>query len=231
MVTMKNHTKPNGEIGIRTLVALSHEPVFETNPESRATHTTRINIDNSNYQDSENPQTPTELKGRGPLPRPTIETWRAIPGHGNYYEASTHGRIRRVGGHPLSPRTDRYGYQQVSICADGEQKQATVHTLVMAAFVGPCPDGATVNHIDTIKSHNWLTNLEFMTRGDNIRQGFSDGAYPVGERHPSAKLTAGQAQEIRSLIGTMPATRIAKRFGVSNVTISKIRDGKTWRQS
>jgi hypothetical protein len=48
-----------------------------------------------------------------------------------------------------------------------------------------------------------------------------------GEKSPSAKLTAEQVAEIRS--SGEDGVALGRRFGVSKVTISNIRRGKTWK--
>jgi group I intron endonuclease len=50
-----------------------------------------------------------------------------------------------------------------------------------------------------------------------------------GENAPLAKLTAENVTEIRRLFGTVSQRAIAKRFGVSEATVSMIKTGKNWR--
>jgi hypothetical protein len=42
-----------------------------------------------------------------------------------------------------------------------------VHVLVAAAFLGPCPDGQEVRHLDGDKLNNCLDNLIYGTRSEN----------------------------------------------------------------
>ena len=49
---------------------------------------------------------------------------------------------------------------------------------------------------------------------------------PPGENHPSSKLTEDQVYQIRASVE--PQKELAKRFGVSPSTISRICTGKTW---
>lgn len=64
------------------------------------------------------------------------------------------------------------GYRQCQISFDnGTRICKTVHRLVYEAFNGPIKNGLVVNHIDEDKDNNSLTNLELLTRGDNIRYG------------------------------------------------------------
>lgn len=64
-------------------------------------------------------------------------------------------------------------------------------------------------------------------RGDRHPSKLRPGYLPTGEAHPAAKLTEADVVEIRrsSALGT----ELAARFGVSNVSISRIRRRLTWR--
>jgi NUMOD4 motif/HNH endonuclease len=85
------------------------------------------------------------------------EMWRPVPGFGGY-EASDHGQIRSVDrkvgdrslkGTVLKTRPSNAGYLLVNLTDDqGHRQTRTVHTLVMRAFVGPCPAGMETRHLD-----------------------------------------------------------------------------------
>lgn len=59
---------------------------------------------------------------------------------------------------------------------------------------------------------------------DMVAKGRQRG--PQGERHPHAKLTASQIDEIRASPELSPT--LARRFGVANSTIYMVRKGRTW---
>jgi hypothetical protein len=58
----------------------------------------------------------------------------------------------------------------VFLAADGGRKFARVHLLVAAAFIGPCPPGYTVDHLDRDKRNNRPGNFEYVTRLENYRR-------------------------------------------------------------
>ena len=58
-------------------------------------------------------------------------------------------------------------YLHVTLNLGGVRKTALVHQLVLAAFVGPCPDGQEVLHSDDCGENNKLTNLRYGTRSEN----------------------------------------------------------------
>ncbi len=106
---------------------------------------------------------------------PTIddEEWRQIADFPDYW-VSTLGRLfscRRNPPRLLKPSTKDKGYPLVILCA-GESRVSrhvafTVHTLVLTAFVGPCPEGMECCHWDGNPNNNRLDNLRWDTRRNN----------------------------------------------------------------
>lgn len=72
----------------------------------------------------------------------------------------------------LSQRYDKYGYLRVTLMNDDKKmKTELVHKLVALAYI-PNPDGKeTVNHKDENKENNCVSNLEWMTRQENLNYG------------------------------------------------------------
>lgn len=90
------------------------------------------------------------------------ESWKTIP-ISTKYEASTHGRIRRIKtGHILKLQDEGKGYLRVDIKGTcGENITRSVHRLVAITFI-PNPDNEpTVNHISPDPSNNKVSNLEW----------------------------------------------------------------------
>jgi hypothetical protein len=92
------------------------------------------------------------------------ETWLPIPFFPNY-EASTRGRIRNaLTLHVLRPfkgygREGRH-YQKVNLYHRGQRFSQFVHRLVAFTFY-------EIDHVDRIKDHNWIENLEPVLRKEN----------------------------------------------------------------
>lgn len=165
------------------------------------------------------------------------EKWRGIDGYPDY-EVSDEGRIRRVtsrtfakAGRILSTRGLRSGYPSLDLCRNGDRRTFSVHRLVAAAFLGPCPAGYEVNHRNGDKTDNRVHNLEYATSSGNQRHAYQSGLQEAsGEKNGFAKLTEAQVREIRILLE--PRTRsysaIGRDFGVSEGTIRAIASGRTW---
>lgn len=119
-------------------------------------------------------------------------------------------------------RKDRYLY--LVLCKDGRTKNVVIHRLVAEAFLGPCPDGMQVNHIDGIRQNNVVANLEYVTPSGNQ-------IHRYDTLRKSHKLTPDKAAEIRALLaqGLAPKS-IAPRFGISIHMVKAIKYGKAWNR-
>jgi hypothetical protein len=137
-----------------------------------------------------------------------MEKWKTIPGFSRY-QASTTGELRSLNYKnsgkikELKPAIGNDGYLKTMLQDDhGNYKSLNVHTFIALAYYGPKPEGFEIDHLDCDKQNNRLMNLEYVTRGENMRRGYANGliSLPSGEDHHSAKLTADQVAEIREYV-------------------------------
>ena len=152
------------------------------------------------------------------------ESWLGVDGF-PVYEVSDRGRVRnKETGHILKPFNGRKGYLRVSL----NQKMLQIHRLVLAAFVGPCPEKFVGAHIDGDKRNNTVENLKWASHKENESHKRQHGTALLGEKCPSAKLTEDIVRKIRleHRPGTNPV--LAKKYGVGITTIRHIIIGKTW---
>lgn len=175
--------------------------------------------------------------------RNDIEIWKPVVGWEAEYQVSSFGRILSVarfiarnGGSGwqreriLSPSPDKDGYLQLSLSRNGVAVKRKVHTLVLEAFVGPCPDNMQACHGDGEPSNNRLTNLRWDTASANNMDKYAHGTDLNGERSPNAVLSSADVVEIkRSLMDGVSGRQLAARFSVTPSLISKIRHGRAWR--
>ena len=70
---------------------------------------------------------------------------------------------------------DRDGYYRVVLSDNGNRKYIKVHQIVARQFIGECPDGFVVNHIDGDKHNNSVENLEYITAVDNVLHAWNTG--------------------------------------------------------
>jgi hypothetical protein len=185
------------------------------------------------------------------------EQWMPIAGWEHVYEVSSLGRVKRISeGHCTRPgrvlRTcnnpDRDVYPMVTLCNKGVRHPAAVHGLVAAAFIGPRPDGAVVNHKDGNKKNNHVSNLEFVTPRENSIHAAKTGLLnpPRGSRsgwntkrsamlrsvRRRAKLDEDKVSDIlESLQNGQSPKSLAEKYGVDRSTISYVKRGHTWQRN
>ncbi|MFF6569797.1 HNH endonuclease [Pseudomonas aeruginosa] len=95
--------------------------------------------------------------------------WREVVGYEGLYRVSEHGEVIGVIRKKIKkqfPNTS--GYMSVGLCANGRQKNTTVHKIVALAFLDKAFESLEVNHIDGDKLNNHHSNLEWVTRLENL---------------------------------------------------------------
>ena len=179
---------------------------------------------------------PVALENVGEIDR------RDIPGYEGLYAASEDGRIFSVRRQKWMTPSSNRGYQVVTISAHGDQKVCKVHRLVAIAWIPNPKCLPQINHLDGVKSHNNVANLEW---ADDSRQQIHARALGLvvvtnAMRAASArniagygktvrKLTSEQAAEIRRAIAAGTSQRdLARRHEVSFTAIAQIWKGRTY---
>uniref|UniRef100_I2Q068 NUMOD4 motif protein n=1 Tax=Desulfovibrio sp. U5L TaxID=596152 RepID=I2Q068_9BACT len=169
------------------------------------------------------------------------ETWRTISSFPEY-AVSNKGRVKRIkvssvnnrpAEHVLRPSTDQCGYKQVCLVNGCTRKSLKIHRLVAEAFISAPPSPThQCNHIDGIKSHNDVENLEWMTPSENMRHAVRLGLKPgvKGQRNNLSKLKDGEVWLIKKLLNScmLPVPQIAAMFMLNKRTIFRIKAGSIW---
>jgi hypothetical protein len=166
----------------------------------------------------------------------TPETWKGVVGF-PCYEVSDHGRVRSLKkyrgiGNILKIEVTKAGYCRVTFQRRKKsttQIRRSVHRIVFESFIGPIPEGMTVNHVDGRKSNNCVGNLELATPKRQIEH-----AYELGLRsywtHARGSMRSKLSDSDVMAIRRSPARNaaIAKIYGMTRSNISLIRSGRTW---
>lgn len=156
-----------------------------------------------------------------------MEEWKTIVGF-DMYEVSNHGRVKSLSRkitrtNPRWGRTKQTitkkeklltGYAKmakngkpdcviVALRRDGETHLRRVHSLVLSAFLGDCPEGKEGCHNDGNPLNNHIENLRWDTRKANIMDSIlhktkQNPPVHIGDRHPNAKLSKPEIDKIRS---------------------------------
>ncbi len=128
------------------------------------------------------------------------EIWKDIEGYEGDYQESNYGRTKSFKGKKpriLKPRISKEGYLEVNLCKKGKSKSVRVHILVARSFVSNPENKPEVNHKDGIKFNCHESNLEYMTRSENIRHALNTGLQKLGFKRSNAKLTDEDVRYIR----------------------------------
>lgn len=153
----------------------------------------------------------------------SMNEWNDVVGFEGRYQVSSNGDVATLVGRRrlLKPSTTSRGYRSVVLSVAGRTTTVAVHRLVAAAFIGECPPGWTVNHINGIKTDNQKSNLEYVSRSRNQQH-----AIQIGLQRTA--LTFSDVEEIKALRGVETQRVLADRFGVTQQAISAIHRGLSY---
>lgn len=175
------------------------------------------------------------------------EEWRPIKDFEGIYEVSNLGKVKSLRRDVLSKhpnqlklfvderilRLVRYqGYNRVYLYKDGVKHSKRVYRLVAEAFLPRIEGKNYVNHRDSDRANDCVSNLEWCTHEENIKHAreFGNARALKGSNMPQSKLTEIDVRKIKKRLKLGHKHRdIAKDFGVSRGPICKISRGIGWR--
>ena len=148
--------------------------------------------------------------------------WKEIPWTKGAYSASSDGFIksndrfgkdgRRLKSVILKPWLGNHGYLTVSLMIDGKNHRCLVHRLVAEVFLDKAPFNAEIDHKDGNKLNNSASNLEWVTRKENLRRAKNLGLITVSE------LQKKHRQQI-SIIGRETGKKSISQFSLDGKLI------------
>lgn len=175
------------------------------------------------------------------------EDWLDVVGWEDLYAISNFGRVKSkqrqclhyAGGilvrkEKILKQNNCRGYLTVLLYRGETDKFRTgVHRLLATAFIDNPENKPTVNHKDTIKHHNVLSNLEWATDQEQqnhaVKMGLRDKT--LGDNCNFSKLNSSDILAIRNLYDTGKYfhREIADMFGVSQMQVFRIINKKAWK--
>ena len=167
--------------------------------------------------------------------------WKPVPNFYGY-EVSDLGEVRSwnprngrgVKGSAFEPtilnptpfKDSKYLRVGMANSTTGKYMTRRVHQLVLESFVGPCPAGHLVMHLDDDPTNNALTNLRYGTPQENLDDMVSKGRSCAGESHPRAIVDDTTRSSIVSLALTKQyygaALEIADELAVPVNTVRRV---------
>ncbi len=176
-----------------------------------------------------------------------MEEWRPVSEEfgGRHFEVSSIGRVRSTDrymktrwsqprllkGHILPIRLDRDGYWKVTLNLESKTQTPFVHRLVARAFIGVCPEGQQVRHLDGNPANSNVSNLCYGTPLQNVDDKYAHGTqrYLKGSILPQAVINERIALEIDSMLKTgIRGVDIANHFQVTPQLVSSVKKGVAW---
>lgn len=151
-----------------------------------------------------------------------MESWKRvfIDDQETLYEISNYGRCRRIDKLDwktrgiLKPKVNRKtGYVQYCLVQNKQNNYRYAHRLVAEYFV----EGDTnldVNHIDGNKQNNNHTNLEWVTKEENMKHAFENGLSTVNKPVKQYDLKGNYLTSFTS------ASEAARKIGIDERSIS-----------
>jgi hypothetical protein len=174
------------------------------------------------------------------------EEWAPVPGFPDYAVSDagrvfafqrnitwapswrTKGHTRTIGGHIMKEGPAPW-YLCVKLSANGRRQNCSVHSLVLASFIGPRPDGMQGRHLNGDYLDNRLSNLVWGTPTANQADRLTHGTDNRGDKSPLAKLTSDNVRAIRrSFKDGESCASLARKFGVALTTVHAVKSGQNW---
>lgn|SRR3990167_1040722 len=133
---------------------------------------------------------------------------------------------------PQAASDKSHGRLSVSVWTDNSRRRVSVHLLVLDAFAGPRPaPHLQARHLDGNHLNNSAENLAWGTVLENTQDKFKHGTVLAGERHPRAKLTRAQVNDIRERGDRGESfASLGRAFNVSTGQARRIVRRKAWKQ-
>jgi hypothetical protein len=169
--------------------------------------------------------------------------WKDVIGYEGIYQVSNDGLIKSLEricyhrngkSYKLNERLltlklpKNAKYYQVILYKDYGYKLHRIHRLVGEAFLYKENDNLEINHKDGNKLNNNLSNLEWVTKSENIIHSHNVLNQDNGENRYNSKLKSSDIFEIRN--SNLSQIKLAEKYNVSKTCIQHIKTYKSWKQ-
>lgn len=126
---------------------------------------------------------------------------------------------------------DSRGYRQMCLqMISGKEKIFLQHRIFMICFVPNPENKPEINHLDSNKSNNRLSNLSWVTTKENVNYAYLVGENKdIGDNHHNSIIRSNDIPVIWNMHKNGFYQReIAERFGVNRIIIWDILHQRTW---
>jgi 16S rRNA A1518/A1519 N6-dimethyltransferase RsmA/KsgA/DIM1 with predicted DNA glycosylase/AP lyase activity len=148
-----------------------------------------------------------------------------IKGFEGLYSVTSCGKVySHISERFLIPQKKKSGYFVVNLCRDGKIYQISLHRIVAEAYIPNPNNYEQVNHINEIKSDNYIRNLEWCDAKYNANFGTRNkriSEKQTNNTKMSRKVLCVETGE------TFPSTHeVERKLGIYHSEISKCCNGK-----
>ena len=147
------------------------------------------------------------------------EYWCDVKGFPNYKVSNLGNVWSNKANKILKPHLTERGYHTVGFWVEGKKKRLSVHRLVAEVFIPKPQNKPEVNHINGCKTDNFLHNLEWNSRRENVIHAFRNG---LQKTKLSEKLVLESRQYRKQ---GLSLREVGKLIGVSHSTVWEIEKG------
>lgn len=163
----------------------------------------------------------------------TEKEWRPVPGYDKYLCSNSGDLYSLFLNRAMKPADDSHGYLQLVLARNGIRKSLKVHKIVALTFLGDIASGLVVNHKDGNKRNNNVSNLEIVTKREDVEHAIAHGLMPIGEDCTNSKLSNSEVFSVLKMVekGDLTQTQIGGIFSVHQSTISDIVRGRSWART
>lgn len=168
------------------------------------------------------------------------EVWKDIEGYEGLYQISNTGKVKSLGRKGVDRIGRKYSFPEKVIkftigtsgyptthlvSEDSIRETIMIHRIVAKTFIPNHENKHDVNHIDGNKQNNLLSNLEWMTRSENINHSYKIGTHKKGLNHHQAGITKEMLIDIilnhKKYDKHFGIRCFAKKYNVDEDTINK----------
>ena len=157
------------------------------------------------------------------------EEWRDVIGYEGLYKISSFGRVISLWNKPyislMSPALRIHGYLRISLYKDNIYINHSIHRLVALAFIPNLYNKPQVNHIDEVKTNNYIWNLNWMTAEENLNHGTRNERASISNSIPINKIDLKTGEIIESYSGVKEASKLNNihRTNISGVLTGNLK--------
>lgn len=155
--------------------------------------------------------------------------FKDIPGYEGRYSINEHGEVYSYYLDGIkSQHLGKRGYYVTDLSLNGVRKNCKVHRLVALTFLENPNKLPFVNHIDSNRLNNNISNLEWCTPLENVQHCIKAGRQ-VKPYETSSHLDFAKVLTIHTFARhSISNTKLGVELGCSQPTVCLIKNGKRW---